>query len=118
MTDGKIGCAGLQIGDSIFMLGGECPEGGGVSPQTLEGSPVGLGLNVENVDAAFERAVKAGATVNEAVDDKFWGDRAGSDIDPFGHRRMLLTHIEDVPPEEMQRRVAEAFSMASDGSQK
>jgi PhnB protein len=118
MPDGNIGHAELQIGDSVFMLGGECPQGGGVSPQTLEGSPVGLGLYVENVDAAFERAVKAGATVNEAVDNKFWGDRAGSITDPFGHRWMLLTHIEDVPVQEMQRRMAEAFSMASAGEQK
>jgi PhnB protein len=113
LPDGNVGHAELQIGDSVFMLGGECPERGGVSPQTLEGSPVGLGLYVENVDAAFERAVKAGATVNEAVDNKFWGDRAGSITDPFGHRWMLLTHIEDVPPQEMQRRMAEAFSAAS-----
>jgi PhnB protein len=118
MPDGKVGHAELQIGDSVFMLGEECPEHGSVSPQTLEGSPVGLALYVENVDAAFERAVKAGASVTEAVGNKFWGDRTGSITDPYGHRWMLLTHIEDVSPQEMQRRMAEAFSMASAGGQK
>ena len=111
--DGKIAHAELQIADSIVMMGEECPEHGSVSPQTLEGSPVSLVLYVENVDEAFGRAVNAGASVQEAVADKFWGDRAGSLTDPFGHRWMLLTHIEDVSPEEMKKRMAEAFSMVS-----
>ncbi len=114
--DGKVAHAELQIADSIIMLGEECPEHGSVSPQTLEGSPVGLALYVENVDEAFERAVDAGASVKEAVADKFWGDRSGALTDPFGHKWMLLTHIEDVPPQEMKKRMAEAFSMA--GSKK
>jgi PhnB protein len=110
--DGKIGHAELQIADSIIMLGEECPEHGSVSPQTLEGSPVGLALYVEDVDNAFNRAVSAGASVKEAVTDKFWGDRAGALADPFGHKWMLLTHVEDVPPQEMKRRMEEAFSAA------
>jgi len=113
MPDGKIGHAEVQIADSIIMLGEECPEHEAVSPQTLEGSPVGLALYVENVDSAFNRAVEAGATVKEAVSDKFWGDRAGSLTDPFGHKWMLLTHVEDVSPAEMKERMAEAFSAAS-----
>ena len=112
MPDGKIGHAELQIADSIIMLGEECPEHGSVSPQTLEGSPVGLALYVESVDSAFKRAVDAGASVKEPVADKFWGDRAGSLTDPFGHKWMLLTHVEDVPPEEMKKRMTQAFSMA------
>jgi PhnB protein len=116
MPDGKIGHAELQIADSIIMLGEECPDHGSVSPQTLEGSPVGLALYVENVDTAFNRAVDAGATSTEAVSDKFWGDRAGSITDPFGHKWMLLTHVEDVSPAQMKERMAEAFSAA--GSRK
>jgi PhnB protein len=113
MPDGKIGHAEIQIADSIIMLGSECPEHGGLSPETLEGSPVGLALYVENVDEVFNRAVSAGATSKEPVENKFWGDRAGSLTDPFGHKWMLLTHIEDVPPDEMKKRMAQAFSMAS-----
>ena len=111
--DGKVAHAELQIGDSILMLGQECAEHGSVSPQTLEGSPVTLVLYVENVDNTFKRAVDAGASVKEPVEDKFWGDRAGSLTDPFGHKWMLMTHIEDVPPDEMKKRMTEAFSMAS-----
>lgn len=111
--EGKVAHAELQIADSIFMLGEECPEHGNVSPQTLEGSPVGLALYVENVDAAFDRAVDAGASVKEALSDKFWGDRCGSLADPFGHKWTLLTHIEDVSPQEMKKRMAEVFSAAS-----
>ena len=112
MPDGKIAHAELQIGDSIIMLGEECPERGAVSPQTLEGSPVGLALYVQDVDQVFERAVRAGASVKESVENKFWGDRSGAVTDPFGHKWMLLTHIEDVPPDEMKKRMAQAFSMA------
>jgi PhnB protein len=108
MPDGKVAHAELQIGDSIIMLGEECPEHGSVSP-------VGLALYVDSVDNTFERAVEAGASAKEAPEDKFWGDRAGSVTDPFGHKWMLLTHVEDVPPEEMKKRMAEAFSMASAG---
>jgi PhnB protein len=118
MPDGKIGHAELQIRDSIIMLGEECPEHGCVSPQTLEGSPVGLALYVENVDDAFDRAVEAGASVKEPVGDKFWGDRTGSLTDPFGHKWTLLTHVEDVPPEEMKQRMAQAFSTAQAGNRK
>jgi PhnB protein len=118
MPDGKIGHAELQIRDSILMLAEEFPEHGSASPQTLEGSPVSFALYVDNVDEAFERAVDAGASVKEPVSDKFWGDRAGCVIDPFGHRWSLLTHIEDVSPEEMKKRMAEACSVESAGNKK
>ena len=114
--DGRVAHAELQIADSIIMLGEECPEHGSVSPETLEGSPVGLALYVEDVDDAFDRAVRAGALVKEPVGDKFWGDRSGSLTDPFGHKWMLLTHVEDVSPEEMKKRMKEAFSRATVGS--
>src|SRR5215471_6254622 len=113
MPDGRIAHAEIQIADSIIMLGQECPEHGSTSPQTLGGSPVGLALYVENVDDVFKRAVSAGATATEKVENKFWGDRAGSLTDPFGHKWMLLTHVEDVPPDEMKKRMADAFSTAS-----
>jgi PhnB protein len=113
MPDGQIGHAEIQIADSVIMLGCECPDRGGVSPQTLGGSPVGMALYVENVDDVFNRAISAGATSKEPVENKFWGDRAGSLIDPFGHKWMLLTHVEDVPADEMKKRMAQAFSMAS-----
>jgi PhnB protein len=110
MPDGKVAHAELQIADSIIMLGEECPEHGNVSAQTLEGSPVALTLYVENVDNAFNKAVNAGASIKEPVTNKFWGDRAGSITDPFGHKWMLLTHVEDVSPGEMKKRMADAFS--------
>jgi PhnB protein len=110
--DGRVAHAEVQIADSVIMIGEECPEHGGVSPETLEGSPVGLALYVQNADQVFERAVKAGASVKEPLENKFWGDRAGSITDPFGHKWMLLTHVEDVAPDEMKKRMAQAFSMA------
>ncbi len=106
MPGGKVGHAELQIGDSILMLGEEMPEHGNLSPQALNGTPVGLALYVENVDQVFQRAVRAGATPQEPVADKFWGDRAGTLVDPFGHKWTVLTHIEDVSPDEMKQRMA------------
>ncbi len=105
LPDGKIGHAELTIGNSIIMLGDECPQFGNLSPQTLNGSSVGFALFVENVDAWFERAVEAGATIKEPVADKFWGDRAGALTDPYGHKWTLLTHVEDVPLDEMKKRM-------------
>jgi PhnB protein len=113
MPDGQIAHAEIQIADSIVMLGGECPDRGGVSAQTLGGSPVGMALYVENVDDVFNRAVSAGATSKEPVENKFWGDRAGSITDPFGHKWMLLTHVEDVSADDMKKRMAQAFATAS-----
>jgi PhnB protein len=99
-----------MIGNSIVMVADEFPEHGNQSPEGLKGSPVGMALYVENVDEVFDRAVKAGATVKEAVSDKFWGDRAGSVTDPFGHKWMILTHKEDVSPEEMKKRMEKMFA--------
>ncbi len=70
------------------------------------GTPVGLHLYVENVDDVVERAVAAGAKVERAVETKFYGDRSGSILDPFGHLWHVATHVEDVSPEEIGRRVA------------
>ena len=106
---GKIGHAELSLGDSLIMLSDEFPEMGVQSPKTLGGSPVTMSVYVEDVDAVFDRAVQAGATPLRAVEDQFYGDRSGQFEDPFGHRWSVATHIEDVAPDEMQRRVAEAM---------
>ena len=106
---GKIGHAELQLGDSVLMLADEAPEMGQLSPRTIGGSPVTLSVYVEDVDSAFDRAVSAGATVLRPVENQFYGDRTGQFEDPFGHRWSIATHVEDVPPDEMERRVAEAM---------
>ena len=106
--DGKIGHAELQIGNSRIMLADEYPDMGYKGPQTLGGSPIALMIYLADVDAVFNRAVEAGATVKEALQDKFYGDRIGTVVDPFGHRWHLATHQEDVSMEEMERRAKAA----------
>jgi PhnB protein len=106
--DGKIGHAEIKVGDSPIMLADEYPDMGYNGPQSLGGSPVSLMIYVADVDAVFNQAVAMGATVKEALQDKFYGDRMGTVIDPFGHRWHLATHKEDVSVEEMQRRAQAA----------
>jgi PhnB protein len=107
---GKIGHAEIRIGDSPIMLADEHPEMGARSPQTLGGSPITILLYVEDVDAVFTQAVAAGAKVQRPVEDKFYGDRAGSVEDPFGHVWHIATHKEDLTLEEMYKRAASAAS--------
>lgn len=102
---GKVGHAELKIGDSIMMLSDECEETGQRNPQTLGGTPVGLMLYVEDVDTVVGRAISAGAKLVRPVADQFYGDRTGGVEDPFGHSWYVATHVEDVTPEELQRRV-------------
>lgn len=104
--DGKIGHAEVKIGDSHVMLADEFPEMGAKSPQSLGGSPVGLCIYLENVDAAFDKAIAAGGKVERPLADQFYGDRSGTLVDPFGHKWTLATHIEDVPQAEVERRFA------------
>lgn len=106
---GKIGHAELAIGDSIVMLADTFPDMGGKSPKQIGGTPVTLMVYVEDVDACYERALDNGATATRKVEDQFYGDRAGQFEDPFGHLWFVATHIEDVPPEEMERRAAAAM---------
>ena len=106
---GRIGHAEMRIGDSVIMLADEHPNMGYRSPRSLGGSSVSILLYVEDVDQVFERAVGAGARVQRAVADQFYGDRSGTLEDPFGHVWTVATHIEDVPPEELQRRAEEAM---------
>jgi len=113
--EGKIGHAEIKIGDSPIMLADAYPDMGYNGPKSLGGSPVSLMIYVENVDTVFNQAVEAGATVKEAVSDKFYGDRIGSLIDPFGHVWHVSTHKEDVSLEEMEKR-AKAASAGSSGA--
>jgi PhnB protein len=103
--EGKVMHAEIKIGDSPIMLADEFPEMGARSPQALGGCPVSLMLYVDDVDARFNQAVAAGATVQRPVKDQFYGDRTGTLVDPFGHIWSIATHKEDVPPEEMQKRM-------------
>ena len=109
MPDGKIGHAELEIGDSVIMLADVVPEIGNQTPASLGGTPVTLMVYVEDVDGVFERALQAGATQTRAVEDQFYGDRAGEFVDPFGHRWFVASRVEDVPPDEMAERAAAAM---------
>jgi PhnB protein len=102
---GKIGHAEIMIGDSYIMLADESPEMGHNGPQSLGGSPVSIVLYLEDVDAVVGRAVAAGAKLVRPVEDQFYGDRSGGVEDPFGHSWHISTHIEDVSPEEMTKRM-------------
>jgi PhnB protein len=112
MPDGSIGHAELQLGDSKIMLAEENKQWGNLSPDTLGGSPITLSLYVEDVDKVFDRALKEGAKVigDMVVKDQFHGDRGGSLTDPFGHKWAIMTHIEDVNFEELQKRTDAMFA--------
>jgi PhnB protein len=102
----KVGHAELEIGDCLIMLADEFPEMDARGPRSVGGSPVTLHVYVEDADSVFDRAVEAGAKALGAVEDRFYGDRSGQFEDPFGHRWDVATHIEDVAPEEMAKRMA------------
>ena len=105
----RIAHAEIKIGDSHVMLSDEWPDMGYLGPLKRGGATASLMIYLEGVDAAFARALEAGATQERPPEDQFWRDRMGTLIDPFGHRWSLATHIEDVSEEEMQRRMADAF---------
>jgi PhnB protein len=107
--DGKLGHAELQLGDSVIMLADEYPEMDVRGPKAFGGTPVTISLYVEDVDDVFDRAVKAGAKVLRQIQNQFYGDRTGQFEDPYGHRWSVASHVEDVPPDEMARRAAEAM---------
>lgn len=110
MPDGKIAHAEMRIGDSVIMMSEENPEWGNKSPLTLGGSPMFLMIYLPDVDAAFAKALAAGATVVRPVEDQFYGDRAGTLKDPYGHQWTLGTHMEDLSQEEVQRRMEAEFA--------
>lgn len=99
--DGKLMHAEIRIGDSVVMLSDEFPQMGNKAPESLGGTPGGLMIYSDNVDQLWDRAVKAGATVEMPLTDMFWGDRYGKLRDPFGHSWALAQHVRDVSPEEM-----------------
>ena len=100
--------AEIKIGSSIVMLGGEGGPQDAKSPLALGGTASSIYLYVENSDATFEKATKAGGRVQQPVQDMFWGDRYGKILDPFGHEWGIATHKEDLTPEQMGER-ANAF---------
>jgi PhnB protein len=107
--------AELQIGDSIVMLADENPQAGVRSPETVGGASNSLHVYVENVDAVTEKAVSGGAKLIRPVRDEFYGDRTGTITDPFGQIWSIATHVEDVSPEEMKKRMTKAMSQAATG---
>ena len=105
--DGRIGHAEIGIGDSVIMMADTFPEMGHVDPKKLGGTPVTLTVYVEDADKTMKEALAAGAKETQPVEDKFYGDRAGQFDDPWGHRWNVMSHVEDVSPDEMQKRMAQ-----------
>ena len=104
--DGRIGHAELNIGDSLIMLSDAFPDMGIRDPKDIGGTPVTLSVYVEHVDDVFARALAAGATEQRPVQNQFYGDRSGQFVDPWGHRWNVASRVENVSPEEMERRAA------------
>jgi PhnB protein len=106
---GTIVHAEIEIGDAVVMVEDESPYMGTKAPPPggIEGAPTSLFIYVEDVDAVVDHAVKLGANVQRPVQDQFYGDRDGSILDPFGHVWTVATHVEDVAPDEMMRRLTE-----------
>ena len=111
---GTVAHAEVQIGDSVVIIEDESPERGTTAPPPggVAGSPFSLFVYVEDVDAVVARAVELGATLQRPPKDQFYGDRDGYVVDPFGHGWTIATHVEDVAPEEMARRMAELYGQA------
>ncbi len=106
----KLMHAEIRIGNSIVMLSDENPQMAALSPKSLGGASGSLMIYVEDVDSAFQRALDAGAQIKAPLMDMFWGDRFGQVTDPFGHSWALATHIEDLSPEEADRRAQQWFA--------
>jgi len=104
---GKIGHAEIRIGNSMLMLSDEWPDMDAYGPKHRGGATATFVVYVPDVDTAFDKAVRSGAKVDRPVQDQPWGDRMGTVIDPFGHKWSLATHVEDVSPDELKRRMAQ-----------
>jgi uncharacterized glyoxalase superfamily protein PhnB len=104
---GRVGHAELDFGGTTLMLADEFPEYGIRAPEAATGTPVTIHLHVDNADDVIQRAVKAGASVEIAPKDQFYGERSGCIRDPIGHRWNIGHQIEDVTSAEMQRRYTE-----------
>ncbi|MDF2770625.1 MAG: Glyoxalase-like domain protein [Geminicoccaceae bacterium] len=111
--DGSIAHAEIRIGDSVIMLGEENEQWGTRSPQSLGGVHGSLHIYVENADASFDRALKAGATVRYPLEDAFWGDRYGKVTDPFGHEWGIATRVKELSAEEMEKAGKEWMAKAA-----
>ena len=109
----KVAHAEIVIGDSHVMLSDEWPDMDMRGPKARGGPTSSMMIYVDDVDAQFARAIKAGATAEREPENQFWGDRMGTLRDPFGHRWSIATHVEDVPPEEMCKRMEEWSKQAA-----
>jgi PhnB protein len=110
VPDGRLMSVELRIGDQALHLADEFPEMGVLAPPSIGGTAVVLALDVDDAEAAFARAVAAGAEVRQPLQDAFWGDRHGQLEDPFGHRWNISQHLRDVPHDEVVAAAARAFS--------
>ncbi len=110
MPDGSIAHAEIEIEGSLLMMADENLEWGNKGPLTIGGNPMTFGLYVKDADAAFQKAVEAGATAVMPVADMFYGDRVGQVMDPFGYKWMISTHVNDVSYEDMQRLSDQMFA--------
>ena len=109
VVEGMIMHATLKIGDSMLMLNDEFPEWGSLGPSSAGGIGVIIHMYLENVDAAFQRVVSAGATVKMPLSDAFWGDRYGAVVDPFGHTWSLASKVKDVSKDELDNAAQDMF---------
>jgi PhnB protein len=109
VPDGRLMSLQLRIGESVLHVADEFPDVGVVGPESLGGSPVVLSVDVADADAAFERALHAGATPRQPVSEAFWGDRHGLLEDPFGHRWSVTQHVRDVSHDELVAGAAKLF---------
>ena len=112
---GSVMHAELEIGDSVVMLSDPFPQASTKPPKELGGTSVSIMTYVDNIDSLYKQAIDAGATSLMEPDDMFWGDRFGSIQDPFGHSWTIATHVEDVSPEEMEKRSQEFFAAMAGG---
>ena len=107
--DGVVAHAEIRIGDSVIMLGDEWPDGPTKSPKTLDGSSAAIFIYTDDVDGLWDRAIAAGCEEVFPLEMQFYGDKGGRVRDPYGHTWGLAQHIEDVSPDEMERRMAQFY---------
>lgn len=113
--DGSVMHAEIKIGDSIVMLGEENEQWGTLSPLSTKGNPGSLHIYVDDADAAYDRAVRAGAKVKMPLEDAFWGDRYGKVTDPYGHEWGIATRVKDLTPEQMEKAGKEWMAQFAQG---
>lgn len=114
VPDGRLIHVQIRLGSLTLMLADEFPELNSFGPQHFGGTYGAIYLSVDDVDAAWQRAVDAGADIIRPLTDAFWGEREGQLLDPFGHRWGLSEHLRDIPLAELQTLTTEAFSFSED----